>query len=262
MAVRTTDSYVFASVPYFNAAPLAHFLEDVHPGVRVTFAPPSELLERLVSGSVDVAMTPVADYLDTPGLKRIDGLGICADGEVQSVLLKCYRPIEQVRLVGLDPASRTSNALARILLEDHFGLSVEMRHLKPGEPVDAAVMIGDRALCAPPGPCGDYDLASVWKAMTHLPFVFAVWAYRADHPHPRELSRIAHAAKDAGVAALEELARIHAAKLSLPLERCRAYLTSAVYHDLGEREAEAMRLFQELRARRRDATGAQGEPDG
>ncbi len=246
MSDSSSDNYVFAAVPYANAVPLAHFLSEVHAGVRVTYAPPSQLAGKLVRGKADAALVPVADYVSVPGLKMIDGLGICADGDVQSVLLKCRRPIREVRLVGLDPASRTSNALARILLEDHFGLSIRMKHCSPGEPADAAVMIGDRALCAPPAACGDYDLGGLWKAMTGLPFVFAVWAYREDHPDPRELSRIAHAAKDAGVAALTELAGLCAARLSLPVERCYEYLTSAVHYDLGPGESEAMRLFEEL----------------
>jgi len=266
----SADKYVFASIPYSNALPLVHFLSRVHAGVRVTYAPPSELADAVLHGRADAALVPVADYLDAPSLKMIDGLGICADGDVQSVLLKCRRPIEAVRLVALDPASRTSNALARILLEDKFGLSVRMKHCGPGEPADAAVMIGDRALCSPPAPCGDYDLGGLWKAMTHLPFVFAVWAYREDHPDPQALSRIAHAGKDAGAAALSELAGVCAEKLSLPVRRCYEYLTSAIHHDLGPRESQAMRLFEELLGKRdrlpaappRQASPGQGDAAG
>jgi predicted solute-binding protein len=179
----------------------------------------------------------------------IDGLGICADGDVWSVLLKCNRPIEQVRTVRPDPASRTSNALARILLQEHFNLSIEMEHVSAAGPVDAEVVIGDPALNAPVAPCGDYDLAELWKSMTGLPFVFAVWAHLSDHPAADELAKIAHAAKAAGCAAIDELAAIHAEKLGISTERCSEYLTSAVRYDVGPREIEAMRLFQSLLAK-------------
>ena len=239
MSHTTADRTVFAAVPYANAAPLVHFLDRAEPGVHVIYDEPSRLAARL-----------------------IDGLGICADGRVESVLLKCNRPIEQVRRVAEDPASRTSNALAGILLAEHFGLSVELGAFGPGEPVDASVMIGDRALCEPPAPCGDYDLAAAWKEMTSLPFVFAVWAYREDHADAPRLARIAHAARAAGAAALRQLAEIQARKLSLPVDRCYRYLTRSVYHDLGEREAEAMRRFRELLDARRDllAPGELGGP--
>ena len=240
------DRYVFAAVSYANAAPLAHFLPRVRPAVGVTYGRPVELAEALLSGRADVALVPVADYFAIPGLQVIDGLGICADGDVWSVLLKCRRPLEEARVVALDPASRTSNALARIILKDHFHLSVETKHCRPDEPADAAVVIGDRALCDPPAESGDYDLAGLWKTMTGLPFVFAVWAYREDHHDPEALSRIAHAARDAGLRAIGALATIHAARLDLPVARCREYLTSVVRYDLGPREAGAMRLFKEM----------------
>jgi predicted solute-binding protein len=77
-----------------------------------------------------------------------DGLGICADGSVESVLLQCQCPLGQVRTINLDPASRTSNLLLTVLLRRHF----HVRHnisLGMGAPnADACVMIGDRALCA------------------------------------------------------------------------------------------------------------------
>jgi len=240
------DRYVFAAVSYANAAPLAYFLPQVHPGVSVTYGRPVELAEALLSGRADAALVPVADYFAIPGLQMIDGLGICADGDVWSVLLKCRRPLEEARVVALDPASKTSNALARIILKDHFHLSVEMKHCRPDEPADAAVVIGDRALCDPPAASGDYDIAGLWKTMTGLPFVFAVWAYREDHPAPDSLSRIAHAARDAGLRAVETLATIHAARLDLPVARCRKYLASIIRYDLGPREASAMRLFKEM----------------
>ena len=81
-------------------------------------------------------------------LARIEGPGICADGDVQSVLLKCNRPIEQVRTVRPDAASRTSNALARIVMAKHFHCPVKM--CSPDDQGDAQVVIGDRAMRQPP----------------------------------------------------------------------------------------------------------------
>ena len=244
-----SERYVFAAVRYANAAPLAHFLGQVHPGVEVTYHQPSQLVQYLQSGQADAALIPVMDYFAYSGLTMIDGLGICADGEVWSVLLKCNRPIEQVRTVRADPASRTSNALARILLQEHFNLSVEMLHGDENSPADGEVVIGDRALNAAPAPCGDYDLAELWKQMTGLPFVFAVWVHRSDHPAAGKLAQIAHAAKVAGCDAIDQLAAIHAEKLGLSPDRCSEYLRSAIRYDVGPREKEAMGLFQSLLSR-------------
>ena len=246
MLDEMNNKYVFAAVVYSNAAPLAHFLEQVQDGVKVVYDYPSELVGGLLDGSVDAALVPVVDYFQHPQLRMIDTVGICADGDVWSVLLKCNKPIEQVRTVKPDPASKTSNALAKVLLENHFRLSVEMTDGGAAGPADACVVIGDRALCGPPATCCEYDLAGQWKALTGLPFVFAVWAYRADHPDPQGLQQIAEKGRRLGLAAVDELARIHAARLAIPIERCREYLSSVIHYDLGLEEARAMRLFREL----------------
>lgn len=243
------DRYVFAAVKYANAAPLAHFLPDVDDRAVVTFGRPSELLAELAAGRADAALVPVAVFLATPGLRMIDGIGICADGRVESVLLKCRRPLADVRLVTPDASSRTSNALAAILLTEHLGLSAEVRQTGPGEQADAMVCIGDRALCEAPAPAGDYDMAAMWKEMTGLPFVFAVWAYRQDCRDPEGMARIARAAREMGLARLDELAQLHAGKLDLPVDRCREYFRSSVRYQVGPREIQAMELFGHKMAR-------------
>jgi len=82
--------------------------------------------------------------------------------------------------------------------------------------------------------------------MTGLPFVFAVWAYHQDHPDPAGLTEIAHAARRAGCAALDDVARREAARLNLPEARCRDYLENTIRYELGAREQEAMERFRAL----------------
>ena len=258
MAPDHDGRYRFAAA-YANSAPLAHFLPQVDPRVLLLEGPPATLVARVLSGELDAALIPVVDYLTQPQVRMIDGLGVCADGHVESVLLKCRRPLREVRHVELDPTSHTSNALVRVLLRRHFRLSPEIGYPDPARPADAAVVIGDRALCAPPASGGDYDLAGQWKEMTGLPFVFAVWGYRADHPRPEELARLAQAAKQAGLARLDELAAIQARRLHLPLDRCRAYLGSSIHYCLGPRERQAMDLFAKLLQELEAAAGAPRE---
>ena len=238
--------YTFAVMPYCNAAPLTHFLARARPGIRVISARPADLVERLTSREADIALIPVVDYFATAGLKMIPGMGICTDGNAWSVLLKCRQPLDQLRTIAFDPASRTSNALARVLLRNHFHLSLQPVPEEVSQFADAVVVIGDRALCSAPAPAGDLDLAGHWKAMTGLPFVFAVWACREDCGVAQDLADIVSAARDAGLQAIGTLAAIHAKRLSLPLDRCRQYLTSVIRYDLGPQEAQGMRLFSQM----------------
>jgi len=253
-----TETFTFAAASFLNAAPLAAFLQEVDPRVRVFDGPPSQLMAHVLSGRADAAMVPVFDYFNTPGIRMIDSLGIASCGDVRSVWLKCHRPLDQIRSVAPDPASKSSNALARILLAKHFGLNVPMQAPGAGQTAEATVVIGDRALCEPPGEFGNYDLAGIWTEMTSLPFVYAVWGYLADNPNANELSRIAHEAKTAGLAALDELADRYAPQLALSRDECLEYISKRLIYDLGPREIEGMELFRRMLAEL-DAAGDQAK---
>lgn len=240
-------AYGFAAPAYANAVPLTQAIPEVAPGSRVVLDRPANLIPPLLDGRVDAALIPVAGLFANPELTFIDGTGICAGRQVRSVLLKCRRPLDQVRTVLLDPASRSSNALAMILFRDHWKRPVEfLTEETDSASADAAVTIGDRALSEPPGAAGDYDLAEQWNLMTGLPFVFAVWVLRGDHPDRDDIARIIQAAKAAGKAALPEIIRQEATRLGIAEELCQDYFARCIHFDVGPREREAMARFRAL----------------
>lgn len=243
--MKTKHKYSFGSVPFVNAGPLAAFIPEVDPHATVVCHPPARLTEELLNGNLSAAIMPTVDFFQNDDLRMIDDIGIAADGDVLSVLLKCERPIEKLRAVSLDPDSSTSNALARLLLQRNYGLSVEFRYPSSDRIDDACVVIGDRALQSAPATCGDLDLAGEWKRATGLPFVFAVWAYRPGTVDSEDISRILHAARRLGAERVETLVANCAAKLDLQEEFCRKYLTSAVRYDIGPREIEGMNCFRD-----------------
>ena len=234
--------FIFAGAPYSNSAPLVERLVEVDSRVRVITDHPANLVADLNAGKADVALIPVVHLFSHPELVMIDGLGIAADGSVKSVLLKCNVPVGQIKTIGRDPASATSNMLAELLLTKHFGCTVEM---VDGNTADAAVVIGDRALCSDPAPAGDIDLAEAWKAMTGLPFVFAVWAVRKDFPDLGIVTKIAHKAYAAGFQSLEKIAARYAEKLGRSPSFWLDYLGHSIHYELGERDLEGLELFRE-----------------
>lgn len=237
--------YKFAVLPYLNAAPLVHFLPEMCSSPELIYCKPRKTFSELANSRVDAAIVPVVDYFDTPGLEIIDGLGICADGNVGSVLLKCKCSIDQVKTINLDPASKTSNQLVKLLLKEHFCVRQEIRFHIGASEADAWVVIGDRALQTEPAPIS-YDLAAEWKNMTGLPFVFAVWAYWNNHSDCKRLSEILRAAKDAGCKAIADLAKLYSKRVGLTEAFCRYYLTSCIHYDLGPAEERGMQLFHKL----------------
>ncbi len=236
--------FIFAGAPYSNSAPLVDKLTEVDPRVRVINDHPSSLVRDLKSGRADVALIPVAHLFSHPELTMLEGLGVAADGPVQSVLLKCNEPLGKIRTVARDPASATSNALGELLLKKYFKQPVEMVNFGSLERPDAAVVIGDRALCSDPAPAGDIDLAEAWKKWTGLPFVFAVWAVRADFAEIGAVTDIAHRAYEAGFRAVEAIAERFAEQMGGAVDFWIDYLDNSIHYRLGADDLQGLERFR------------------
>ncbi len=178
-------------VQFLNARPLLAGLEA---GITAPFpyrfatAEPSVCADRLAAGEAAAGLVPVAALAGMPGLRALRGLGVAARQEVRSVLLVSKVPLAQVEVLAAHTASRTSVALARLLLAQRWGVRPRIVPSRPPleamlAAADAAVIIGDPALAV----CGrtglvEVDLAGAWVEWTGLPFVFAVWGVSATAP--------------------------------------------------------------------------------
>lgn len=237
----------FSVLPYVNALPLVHFIEESSPEAVLSCYPPRDSAAALLARQADAALVPVVDLFAHRELRMVPGLGICADGDVTSVLLQCHRPLPTVTVIGLDPQSRTSNVLAQVLVREHFRLSRRVEFIHGIAGAEANICIGDRALCAAPS-LESYDLAGEWKKMTGLPFVFAVWAVQRSCRRVEEITRLLQKARDRGCRSRHRLARLCSQRLGLPEDRCYDYLAHRLHYDMGPGDVEGMKLFRELAA--------------
>jgi chorismate dehydratase len=166
------------------------------------------------------------------------------------VLLVSRVPVERIGTLALDPASRTSNALAEVLLRERFGVApAAQEHAGTMEEAladrDAVVRIGDPALfCDPPTGTTVTDLGEAWTEWTSLPFVYAVWVAR-EGVLDEALCEAFHASARRGLASLEAMA----AETSDP-ELALRYLTENIRYGLGPKEMAGLRRFLELAAAR------------
>ncbi|MCX8007291.1 MAG: menaquinone biosynthesis protein [Coriobacteriia bacterium] len=161
-----------------------HLLE-----MELVKAAPRELAQRILSGELDVAPIPSIEYArHADEFVLLPDIAISSDGEVQSILLASTVPATELdgRTVALTDTSRTSQVLARVLLQKRWGVHPRYVEMPPDLPAmlreaDAALLIGDEALRAyweQPAGMHIYDLGSEWTAWTGLPMVYAVWAVR------------------------------------------------------------------------------------
>ena len=248
------------AVSYLNTKPLVYGL-DAHPDqFDIRFDVPSKCAELLHAGKVDLGLIPAIEYLrgDLPpeggGYLIVPGVSIASDGPVATVAVFTRKPIAQVRTLAVDLSSRTSVALTRVLCAKHWNINPSFT---PAEPdldamlarADAALVIGDPAFAIDPvrRNMTKIDLGAEWKAMTGLPFVYAMWVGRAGAASPAQCRALQHA-RDHGVAHLGEIARDVAGGDPVLERRSLEYLRDNLKYGLGEGEAAGLRRFHELAA--------------
>ncbi|HHT9133098.1 MAG TPA: menaquinone biosynthetic enzyme MqnA/MqnD family protein [Candidatus Tripitaka californicus] len=86
------------------------------------------------------------------------------------------------------------------------------------------------------------DLGAEWKALTGLPFVYALWG-TSKKGLVDSARRLLNEAKRKGLAALPEIARREAKRLGLEPGFCLRYLSENICYELGEAEVAGLRQF-------------------
>jgi predicted solute-binding protein len=222
------------SVPYLNARPLTYAL-----GTSVVEMEPSRLAAELRADRLDVALVPLVEVLEAPeGLYRVaNHIAIGSERDVYSVYLNHSVPLARIRTVALDPHSKTSVELVRVILEKFYHLKVT--YVSAGEPADAQLLIGDPAIAYRKAhPEQKYlDLATAWREFTQLPFVFALWAIRLPYWRALHAARHLRKAKQVGLAHRTAIARD-------AFER--EYLHQHLSYELGPAQKQAIVRFSEI----------------
>ena len=210
---------LFGKIDFINLLPFHIFLKRaplqnaLKQSINYKKGTPSALNHQLKRRKIDAAVISSIEST-RKSYKTID-MGIVAKKHVTSVLVK--KGVYQK-----DPASATSNALAKVL------------------GVEGEVIIGDRALRAYLAAPHEYvDLAKLWNEKTGLPFVFARLSVNKDHHFYRRLAqnflrhkiRIPHYILEA-----------YAKERHIPAKEILSYLTLISY-TLGFKEKKALKRF-------------------
>ena len=129
------------------------------------------------------------------------------------------------------------------------------------EEFDAALLIGDPALFALEERQNRFkrtgeeliyhDIAEEWIQQTGVPWVAAVWAIRetslaASNRTLEEIAADFTTSRDRGLNNIETLVEEWSARLPLPANTIRTYLTSNIFYKLDEECQAGLRKFFEL----------------
>ncbi len=258
------------AVGYLNARPLVYGL-DRDPRFDVRYDIPSECARLLHAHQIDCGLVPSIEFLRGGyPYEVVQGPAVTSNGPVASVAIYTRRDPRDIRSIAMDSSSRTSVALATILLRRVFGAAPAPVSMAPDlsamlAHADAALIIGDHALFLDPtgdrlapaaehwatsrekraargGAIDKIDLGALWKSHTGLPFVYACWTAWEGAVAPDDAERLL-SARDEGVRHVDEIAAAEFPQDAARQQVVRAYLRDNIQYSLGEQQLEGLRTF-------------------
>jgi chorismate dehydratase len=244
---------IVSAVSYLNTWPLVWgFLHGPQRGLfDFRFDLPVHCAEALRDRKADIGLVPCAE-LDRLGLDFLPELGIACDGPVRSILLISRVPFDAIRTLAVDSSSRTSVALARIILGERYGCRPTVTPHTPflDEMLmenDAALIIGDPALHIDPEalPYQTLDLGAEWVEWSGLPMVFAVWAGQTGFL-TADVAEAFRASYQWGWEHVDEMVEHAWAERGFRKDLARDYFTRHIVYPLSSKHLAGLTLFRKL----------------
>jgi chorismate dehydratase len=234
-------------VSYLNTRPLVYGLKlpPIAEEIELLEETPARLADLLLNNEIDVGLVPTAVI---PQLKEsfiASDYCIGTETEVASVCLFSEVPLNEIQKVYLDYESRSSAALLRWLMHESWGIYPEVvqaaddSYRKEIAGTTAGLVIGDRAFEQRRISTFIYDLASEWRAITGLPFVFAAWI--SNKPLPDSFIQKFNDANSVGLNHIDEIVKTE----QFELFDLKKYYTLHLSYRLDERKKRGMQLFLE-----------------
>lgn len=238
------DKIKVGIVNYLNTKPLLYGIRSAKVIDRIELIEdyPSEVARLLMEGKVDLGLVPVTVLRHLPEYHIVTDYCIGCNGPVASVCLFSEVPIGQVKTVLLDYQSRTSVALAKILLREYWQISPELIDTNSDfrasiKGTTAGVVIGDRALAQRKISPFIYDLGEAWYDHTGLPFVFAAWV--SNKKLPRDFINAFSEANKEGLTKIEEVVSENPNEIF----DLKEYYTRYISYNLDAEKKKALQLF-------------------
>lgn len=241
---------------YSNTAPLIwSFLYGANRGKfeLILDNAPARSAELLSQNRIDAALVPIIEYQRIPDVLLLPDVCVGARERVRSVCL-VTRGLElrDVKSVALDVSSKTSVALTKIVFREFLGAEPTYEPAKPNidamlDAADGALLIGDPALMISDDDPNlrKFDLAETWREFTGFGFVFAMWMAKREKAAVAEKIDFA-AARDEGLAHLDEIIANYETEITLTKDDFRRYLSENISYSVDESMKNGLDLYFRL----------------
>ncbi len=262
-----------ACVRYLNTVPMIEGLDKLS-GITLTPVVPAGIAGMVLRDEADIGLVSLVDAARAPepGLALLPVGMIGCDGPTLTVRVFSSVPLEQIRQLHADTDSHTSVILAQVLLSRLYGtrptvidfdarerIAVGTQHAgfaaaNSQHSLDEAwpetlLLIGDKVVTDSP-PAVRYphqlDLGEAWKRLTGLPFVYAMWACRADRAAAPEIllaAQLLERQRRHNQTRIDWIVAKHAPEHRWPRDLAATYLGNYLRFEVGPREREAAERF-------------------
>ncbi len=238
-----------SAVSYHNTLPFVYGItrSNLLPEVELSLEVPARTASRLLEDQIDIGLVPVAAIAKLENYSIVGDFCIGGEGKVKTVCLFSQKPVDQLQTIYLDPESRTSVMLVRVLADRHWKQSLEWKPLNGKDPLslsddEGVVLIGDKTFPVSDRFAFGYDLSEEWMKMTGLPFVFAAWV--TTHELPADFLQTFNQALAWGVEHRNESIQLVKDPI-IPDEELLFYLNHCISYPLNAEKQKGMKLFFE-----------------
>ena len=249
------DKIRISAVKYANTYPFIYGLTESGFDRRVMLETdhPADCAAKLISGSVDIGLIPVATLPLLNEYHIISDYCIGAFGKVRTVMLLSNCPFEDIVSVYLDYRSRSSVTLSKVLAKNFW--KRDFRWINTSEEFnftdigmnEAVVLIGDQCFEFENRFRHKTDLAYAWKEFSGLPFVFACWTAnkKVDEKFIEEFNE----ALRFGVNNISLVAEKYGNTGTITGKDLEKYLTENIDYEFNDEMRKGLKLFLELMAK-------------
>lgn len=250
---RMSAGHRLGALPFLAARPLLEGLDGLE-RVRLTRASPTELLDLLIDGHCHAAMLGLAELQRCPGSPKVLSAG-CLAAAGTTFFARVFSRVEpqDLRVIQVGPASQTAAALAQVLWTMEFQrplrvVPCDRRVSALTDDAVGAVVAGDSVVTDPPlGFDYHIDLVAMWRRLTGLPFVFAIWA-TTELADCDALNGLLSEARRLGQGRLEDIADRFADAHGWPDDLARHELIEHLDYEMTVDHIESMTEFAHLAA--------------
>lgn len=238
-----------SAVRYANTYPFLYGIKEsnIDKIADICTDHPADCARKLINGTVDIGLVPVASLLQIPDYRIITDFCLGAYGDVQTVMLLSYCDMSEIETIYLDYRSMSSITLIKILAKNAWHRDFIWKSTSPGfdflaiSSHEAVVLIGDQCIEYSPRFSHKWDLAGEWYSFTGLPFAFACWTSNKEID-PAFIDTF-NKALAIGVNNLEAVVERYGHTGIMKEEKLLYYLTRNMDYFLNESKREAIKLF-------------------